>query len=206
MASTSIARPQAKTGSENESGSEQSEHESRKRKPTSKKRHHRKRSESPSGGENTDKEHRRHKHKRSKRSDSSRRQDQSAENKTEPLEETEEQYDARLEREEKERLEAERKKELERLKQLQAEVPTKNGVRFKGASYLSIPFIQHADNILRTGPYEVSRPRAAQRLGYMRSIRLRPHSTIMLQLHQRFSSAPSHITYLGLNVSLLTEI
>lgn len=50
-----------------------------------------------------------------------------------PAEETEEQYDARLEREEKERLEAEKKEELERLKKrLEEDVPTHNGVRFKG--------------------------------------------------------------------------
>lgn len=50
-----------------------------------------------------------------------------------PQEETEEQYDARLEREEKERLEAERKRELERLKKrLEENVPTHNGVKFKG--------------------------------------------------------------------------
>ncbi|KAH9941349.1 cyclophilin-like domain-containing protein [Amylocystis lapponica] len=51
-----------------------------------------------------------------------------------PEQETEEQYDARLEREENERLELERKRELERLKmRLELSTETKNnGVRFKG--------------------------------------------------------------------------
>lgn len=51
-----------------------------------------------------------------------------------PEEETEEQYDARLEREEKERLEESKRRELERLKRRldQENAPTTNGVRFKG--------------------------------------------------------------------------
>jgi len=50
-----------------------------------------------------------------------------------PAEETEEEYDARLEREEKERIEAERKKELERIKQkYESEIRDSNGIRFKG--------------------------------------------------------------------------
>jgi peptidyl-prolyl isomerase G (cyclophilin G) len=54
--------------------------------------------------------------------------------------ETEEEYDARLEREENERLATERKRELERLaRQQEQEPPSTNGVRFKGTS-LSLIF------------------------------------------------------------------
>jgi len=50
-----------------------------------------------------------------------------------PVAETEEEYDARLEREENERREAARKKELERIrKQFADDVQTTDGVRFKG--------------------------------------------------------------------------
>jgi peptidyl-prolyl isomerase G (cyclophilin G) len=47
--------------------------------------------------------------------------------------ETEEEYDARLEREENERLAAARKREVERLsRQREQEASSTNGVRFKG--------------------------------------------------------------------------
>jgi hypothetical protein len=51
-----------------------------------------------------------------------------------PAGETEEEYDARLEREELERLEAQRKKDLEHIKaRYESEIQTKNGgVRLKG--------------------------------------------------------------------------
>jgi peptidyl-prolyl isomerase G (cyclophilin G) len=49
-----------------------------------------------------------------------------------PKEETEEQYDARLEREEKARLDLQRKRELERLKKIQEDTSPASGVRFKG--------------------------------------------------------------------------
>lgn len=50
-----------------------------------------------------------------------------------PVEETEEEYDARLEREENERIEAERRKELAHIKEkYEKEIQSKNGVRFKG--------------------------------------------------------------------------
>ncbi len=57
-----------------------------------------------------------------------------------PGEETEEQYDARLEREENERLAEQKKKELERLKQkMDRDAQSSNGVRFKGEyDYASI--------------------------------------------------------------------
>ncbi|PCH42605.1 hypothetical protein WOLCODRAFT_89912 [Wolfiporia cocos MD-104 SS10] len=92
---------------------------------------------------------RRHKHKKSKHRSKSERKSKSKSKRdrasslspapkkdVEPEEETEEQYDARLEREEKERLEAAKKRELERLKrrleQERADAQTTNGVRFKG--------------------------------------------------------------------------
>lgn len=52
-----------------------------------------------------------------------------------PVAETEEEYDARLEREENERREAERKKELERIRKQYADAAqSTDGVRFKGWS------------------------------------------------------------------------
>jgi peptidyl-prolyl isomerase G (cyclophilin G) len=49
------------------------------------------------------------------------------------VEETEEEYDARLEREENERIEAEKKRELERIKRkYDSEIQNSNGIRFKG--------------------------------------------------------------------------
>lgn len=141
-------KSQAKSASGGESESGESERESRKTKH--KKRHHRKRSESRSeedDGEGEDRRHRRHKRSKHKkdRSDSSRAGGKLDQPKAEPGEETEEQYDARLEREENERLEAERKKHLERLRQQQEEVSTKNGVRFKGT-----PNAPHYQNIVIT--------------------------------------------------------
>jgi peptidyl-prolyl isomerase G (cyclophilin G) len=49
-----------------------------------------------------------------------------------PVEETEEEYDARLEREENERIEMERKRELERIKRTYDGENNRNGIRFKG--------------------------------------------------------------------------
>ncbi|GJE85668.1 cyclophilin-like domain-containing protein [Phanerochaete sordida] len=126
-------REKSRAASDAGSGSE-SEGESRKHKH--KKRRHKKRHSSRSGDEDSDSEERRHrKHKRSKhkdRADSPKRGEADKRDGV-PREETEAEYDARLEREEKERLEAEKRKELERLKQIaEAEVPTRNGVRFKG--------------------------------------------------------------------------
>ncbi|KAJ7677339.1 cyclophilin-like domain-containing protein [Mycena rosella] len=75
----------------------------------------------------------RHHRKKSKR----KKDEEPAEAVTElaaPVGETEEEYDARLEREENERLEAQRKKDLERIKErYDSEIQTKNGgVRLKG--------------------------------------------------------------------------
>ncbi|KAJ6549193.1 cyclophilin-like domain-containing protein [Mycena sp. CBHHK59/15] len=73
----------------------------------------------------------RHHHKKSKR-----KKDLDAEavpEPTAPTEETEEEYDARLEREELERLEAQRKKDLERIQErYESDIQSKSGVRFKG--------------------------------------------------------------------------
>lgn len=91
-------------------------------------------------------DHRKRSHRRSLSTDSdpSRRRRKSSKRKkhtsedpkkdeTTPLQETEEEYDARLEREENERLAEQRRKELERIKrQREAELESKDGVRFKG--------------------------------------------------------------------------
>lgn len=58
--------------------------------------------------------------------------------------ETEEEYDARLEREENERIAAEKRRRLEALKdqyQRDLEKPSQNGVRFKGAWMISLLLI-----------------------------------------------------------------
>lgn len=121
--------------SEGDSGQERRRHKKRRQK-------HR-----PSGrseDEGSDHESsRRPRHKKSKHSrDDSQAPAESPEGDggkhREPKKETDEEYDARLEREEKERFEAERKQELERLKTLQQEVSTKNGVRFKGTASCSV--------------------------------------------------------------------
>ena len=50
-----------------------------------------------------------------------------------PVGETEEEYDARLEREENERVDAQKKRELERIKRkYESEIQNSNGIRFKG--------------------------------------------------------------------------
>ncbi|KAH9011902.1 cyclophilin-like domain-containing protein [Lactarius pseudohatsudake] len=102
------------------------------------KRHKRRHHPPSSGGEGEedDKRHKR-RHKRKHRQDKERSLSKPAPiEESEPSgerKETEEEYDARLEREENERLEAERKRELERLKrQHEQETPSANGVRFKG--------------------------------------------------------------------------
>jgi len=103
-----------------------------------KKRRHRHRSSSPEDLINDKERHRRHrkksKHKRriSLSQKSSHKGDDDA-GKNPQEQETEEQYDARLEREETERLEAENRRELERLKKrMEQAEPPKNGVNFKG--------------------------------------------------------------------------
>ncbi|KAG2340658.1 hypothetical protein BDR05DRAFT_497688 [Suillus weaverae] len=63
-----------------------------------------------------------------------RRKSPSAENMKVPRQETEEEYDARLEREEQERLKEAKRKELERIKRKYESTPpaSEGGVRFKG--------------------------------------------------------------------------
>jgi len=104
----------------------------------SRKRHkRRRRSPSPGGdGEEDGKRHKR-KHKRKHRQDRERSLSKpAAPEVSEPSgerKETEEEYDARLEREENERLAAARQRELERLeRQHEQETSSTNGVRFKG--------------------------------------------------------------------------
>ena len=59
--------------------------------------------------------------------------------------------DARLEREEKERLEAERVKRLQRLKEQEADMANKNGVRFKGTNILFVVTSMQLNNDLGRG-------------------------------------------------------
>lgn len=128
------ASPLAKETSVSASESEEDDEEEER----SHKRHkRRRRSRSPADAAKDDsgKRHKRkHKHKRRKDPEGS----PSRSGKVEPAgerKETEEEYDARLEREENERLAAERKRDLERLsRQDEPEPPSTNGVRFKGAT------------------------------------------------------------------------
>ncbi len=102
-----------------------------------KKRRHRHQSKTRDSDDETKQKHRKkskHRRRSSPGSPKLENENGQSEKKTEPGKETEEQYDARLEREEKERLEAARKKELERLKKEQENVASSNGVRFKGMS------------------------------------------------------------------------
>ncbi|OBZ72620.1 Peptidyl-prolyl cis-trans isomerase cyp11 [Grifola frondosa] len=114
-------------------------------------------SEPESSSELSDEEKRRHRKKRRHRDESSERRhhhknkskhkskkarspshspaegEKKQEAPADPQEETEEQYDARLEREEKERLEAARKRELERIKRrVEESSQARGGVRLKG--------------------------------------------------------------------------
>jgi len=126
------AEPSPKETSVSASESEEDDEEEER----SRKRHkRRRRSRSPADAAKDDsgKRHKRkHKHKRRKDPEDS----PSRSGKVEPAserKETEEEYDARLEREENERLAAERKRDLERLsRQHEPEPPSTNGVRFKG--------------------------------------------------------------------------
>jgi peptidyl-prolyl isomerase G (cyclophilin G) len=109
----------------------------------SRKRHkRRRRSPSPGGdGEEDGKRHKR-KHKRNHRQDKERSLPKPAAPEVSELsgerKETEEEYDARLEREENERLAAARQRELERLKrQTEQEASSTDGVRFKGIFFSS---------------------------------------------------------------------
>ena len=68
---------------------------------------------------------------------------------TEPRQETEEEYDARLEREEKERIAAQHRRELERLSKAQDTTVDSNGVRFKGVFPPTSPTL--FNNVIRVG-------------------------------------------------------
>lgn len=91
------------------------------------------RSRSRSGSPDSDMERsRRKKPKRKRTSEDEMGENEKQINKV-PVEETEEEYDARLEREENERIEAERKTELERIKRkYDSDIQNSNGIRFKG--------------------------------------------------------------------------
>lgn len=126
------------SASESEDKSDGEGEKSRKR--------HRRRHRSPSSGDDGEEDGKRHKrkHKRKHRQDKEQSRPKPASAAPEGSEpsgerkETEEEYDARLEREENERLDAARKRELERLKrQHEQETPSTDGVRFKGIYFLS---------------------------------------------------------------------
>ena len=125
----------AKPASE-ESVSDEEDSRSRKRKS---------RRRSPSSGVSSDEDRdrkRKHKSKKSKHRKHRSRTPNAPATSTEPRQETEEEYDARLEREEKERIEARRKEELrrvqEQLKRRQereasnSASESQTGIRFKG--------------------------------------------------------------------------
>ncbi|KAJ3808835.1 cyclophilin-like domain-containing protein [Lentinula aff. lateritia] len=94
------------------------------------------RSISRSSDSKSDSSNKRHRRKKSKRKHRNDKNEDSTEKKEAELNfrgETEEEYDARLEREENERLAADRRIQLERMKeQYDAEFETQKGVRFKG--------------------------------------------------------------------------
>jgi peptidyl-prolyl isomerase G (cyclophilin G) len=103
---------------------------------------HRRRRRSPVSGDDGEEDGKRHKrkHKRKHRQDKElSRAKPAPPEASEPSgerKETEEEYDARLEREENERLAAARQRELEQLKrQHEQETSSTNGVRFKGISF-----------------------------------------------------------------------
>jgi len=113
------------------SASSESEDETERR---SHKRHKR-RQRSHSPGNTTEGDDKRHKRKRKNKHQKDEERSPSRSGMADPpaeRKETEEEYDARLEREENERLAAARKHEMERLsRQHEQEIPS-NGVRFKG--------------------------------------------------------------------------
>jgi len=122
------AAPPPKESSVSASESEEEEERTRKRH----KRHRRSHSPGDAAEDDGKRHKRKHKHKQQKDEEHS----SSRPGKVEPAgerKETEEEYDARLEREENERLAAERKHELERLSQQhEHKAPSTGGVRFKG--------------------------------------------------------------------------
>jgi peptidyl-prolyl isomerase G (cyclophilin G) len=117
--------PSVSASSETEDETERKSHKRHKR---------RRRSRSP--GIATEGDDKRHKRKRKHKHQKDEERSPSRSGKAEPVaerKETEEEYDARLEREENERLAAARKSEMEHLsRQREQEAPSTNGVRFKG--------------------------------------------------------------------------
>lgn len=151
----------AKEPSVSASESEEEDEEERSRKRHKRRRRSRSPADAEEDEDDSGKRHKRkHKHKRKHRKDS--KDSPSRSGKVEPVgerKETEEEYDARLEREENERLAAERKRELEHLsRQHEQESPSTNGVRFKGTT---LPPILTSPRILRhlhrTGKNEICR-------------------------------------------------
>jgi peptidyl-prolyl isomerase G (cyclophilin G) len=110
-----------------------------------KRRRRRSRSHSPEDASESDDGKRRkrkhkHKHKQRKDEEHSSRHPGKVEVPAVERKETEEEYDARLEREENERLAAARKRELERLSRQEQEASSINGVRLKGTRF--IPYVR----------------------------------------------------------------
>jgi hypothetical protein len=115
------------------------------------KSHRRSRSRSPRRRKDDEESRSRRRSYSRSRSPSAKREDSSK-----PVEETEEEYDARLEREEKERLAQARLRDLERMKRRVEEKPSEPGVvRFKGeieitslySTPLNIPQVEAACNL-----------------------------------------------------------
>ena len=135
---TSAAKEPSVSASESEEEDDEEGEKSRKR------HKRRRRSPSPGGDGEEDGKRRKRKHKRKHRHDKESSRSKPAPpllEESEPAgerKETEEEYDARLEREENERLAAARQRELERLKRKHEQETTQstNGVRFKGISFL----------------------------------------------------------------------
>ncbi|KAJ3734173.1 cyclophilin-like domain-containing protein [Lentinula guzmanii] len=120
----------APSESESETAKEEKSSKSRHR---SRHSHSRSRASDDSDSDSSRERRRRKKSKRKHRRDKSEEVIKENTDKLNFRGETEEEYDARLEREEKERLEAERKQELQKIKErYEAESYTQDGVRFKG--------------------------------------------------------------------------
>ncbi|THH16656.1 hypothetical protein EW146_g4017 [Bondarzewia mesenterica] len=129
---TEHQRPASKSASESSDTESKEDHKRHKRR-------HRSRSRSPDDSDDRKRSKRKHKHKHHKNRDHSKSLDSDGEKDQQSRgekKETEEEFDARLEREEKERIEAARRRELERIvkqREEEAERSSSNGgVRFKG--------------------------------------------------------------------------
>lgn len=126
-----LRRPAPKPASDASASDPEEDRRSRKR---------RSRRSSSAGVSDEEEEKRKHKSKKSKKSKHKKRPEPSrARSRTPdkvdpsvPRQETEEEYDARLEREENERLEAQRREELRRVQERHATSESQSGVRFKG--------------------------------------------------------------------------